>query len=217
MRWIVFALAFWFGLSSSAFGGDQFSTMRGRYCPADKPGVDNEEGGTSTDSIDYSAFADLCKASPAAVVCVGTRGGGLLTFSQVKAIDDAYRPRFRYRDDLTLHAPLDDWYDNWTTCGDCEDYALTLSELLARAGQAGDHMDLQFMLINVDKGWYAHATLWVRTSDRGIVEVDVNDRPRPLRWSEGVREGFIRMDGRRVLTPLSGFQKAPRHPLIEHR
>lgn len=145
----------------------------------------------------------LCKSKPHAVVCHGHRGHQL-TFAEVKRVDSEYRAIFRYsidREDQYGDSP----YDNWSVCGECTDYALTLSELLAMDGEDGRDMHLVGMLYCDKDGCEGHSRLWVRTSDRGLIEVDNMYAPGAVRWTQGEYESYITMDGRRREIPFPGW------------
>ena len=199
---------------------DPFATMFGATkCPQERemPVDTSTLHPTTTPAIAFDDFPRLCKDHPDAVICAGSLSDKRLTFAEVVKIDAKLRAHFRYRsDDAT--AGRSDYWRHWTTCGDCEDYALTLSELLARSGEGGAHMGLQFMFVpilpddlgdpNAQVMWGAHATLWVDTTDKGTVEVSVGYPPQRLVYGYGVRLGMIPMDGSRKAL---GFGQAVVH------
>lgn len=179
------------------------ASLHGQPCPPERsyPDDHNVRHSTADVGVDIRAFADLCKRVPQAVACAGSKGHRLLTFSQVANVDSELRSVFAYRDDRTTSGK-DDSYDNWTICGDCEDYALTLAELLSASDQSV--MWLQFELLCDAQDCGGHATLWVLTLDRGIVEVDVNGSPRAPDPNEGHWECVILMNGERQVAPFAG-------------
>lgn len=159
--------------------------------------------------VGFSDFNRLCKESPKAVICAG-HPGKMLTVEQVQAIDKVFRARFIYRSDMAT-AGVDDYWRNWSLCGDCEDYVLSLSELLAQHGEDGQYMQLQLMLAPANEQWTewtGHATLWITTSDAGVVEAEVGElgNPHPLNMKYGKRMATIRMDGLRTPVALPGFR-----------
>ena len=137
----------------------------------------------------------FCNTNPKAVLCAGNRSKTHLTLEQVRAIDARLRAEFRYVSDEVMYGKWDWWVNN-RTCGDCEDYALILSERLSEAGQSGSAMGL--MMWAPYQG-AAHATLMVRTKDVGVVEVGVGPRetPKSFVWTTGFRAAYMPMDGKR--------------------
>lgn len=153
--------------------------------------------------VDTTQLAPMCLREPDHPLCSGTRGRmHEASMAEVRATDAALRAEFKYVDDSYQ-------WNGRTTCGACTDYALTMARLLARRGQSGGRMFLQLMFVPVDGSWYAHASLWVHTRDQGMVEAEVNDPPRRLDWSEGARECYVAMDGRRRFQALPGFEVEP--------
>lgn len=137
----------------------------------------------------------FCASKPRAVLCTGTVSKARLTLEQVRSIDTRLRADFRYVSDEVMYR-RNDWWVNDRTCGDCEDYALILSERLADAGQSGDGMGL---MIWAPWQGAAHATLMVRTKDAGVVEIGVGpgETPRQFNWTAGYRAAYMPMDGKR--------------------
>ena len=185
-------------------------TMEGaRHCPPGK--ADSDFGGepASDRSMQFVDFKDFCKRTPAAVLCIG-HSGRKMKWTEVAQIDAVLRARFQYRDDQDTHH-VEDYWSNWSVCGDCEDYALTLSEMLAQAGEDGWYMRLTFetILYETASGMrsFGHAALFVETADAGMIEVDVSDPPRVPSKSSHVEfpEAYVRMDGNRVVVPMEGY------------
>lgn len=176
-------------------------------CPDEVVVHDDASSSGAPFGLTFEAFSVLCHDRPHAVICAGHRGG-LLSLKQVLAIDGGLRAEFVYRSDEATHHSGDQW-DNHTLCGDCEDYALDLSERLAGHGEGGQYMRLQLMAVPVNvqmTQWGGHATLWVDTSDVGTVEISVGDiGPMPLDLSYGRRMMVIQMDGQRRPQPLPGY------------
>lgn len=177
--------------------------MGGHHCPPDI--ADNSKPSfVASDDIDFSDLDGLCKRKPYAMICVG-HPGGLLPFAQVKQVDAQYRPHFTYvSDEAQYHK--DDFFNDWTICGDCEDYALTIANLLGREGEGGSFMFLNVMMDCDEDGCDAHAALWVLTADYSMVQIDVNDGPKPIpkkHW--GSYEALIPLDGSRKAEPFPGF------------
>lgn len=150
-------------------------------------------------NIDTSELPQFCKREPAHVLCAGTKKRSVtLPLSEVRSADATIRGRFTYRTDKTMH----DRKDYWTSkevCGDCEDYVLALATELTGRGASGDNMALVMWAPTVTT---AHATLAIKTSDAGWIEVGVNSEevPQPLMWSKGRRFYYVRMDGKQQLT-----------------
>lgn len=138
-------------------------------------------------------FEPFCARSPDSVICKGSPGWKM-TLSEVKTVDSWLRAQFEYTDDDLMFDRSDYWADD-TVCGDCEDYALTLSRYLAAKGQGGDAMWLALWV----PAWAGgHATLLVDTSDAGIVEISVGAGGEPALYEkEPVRIATIRLDGKR--------------------
>lgn len=163
--------------------------------------------------------AEFCRDFPKATLCRGHTvwGPGKLTLREVTQIDQGLRASFRYVSDDVLYKEDDHWATN-VSCGDCEDYALTLSERLASAGQAGSEMSLML--------WFplpgaAHATLLVQTADAGTIEVGVGDggKPAPMDWSYGIRVAYMPMDGGRrwMLVAPPWVRMFPPKPVINQK
>ncbi len=155
----------------------------------------------SDDLLDVSAYDVLCWRQPSAVVCSGG-AGGKLAFSEIWAIDSAVRADFSYRSDMRLYGREDFWTID-RTLGDCEDYALRVSEELHSAGEAGDNMAL---ILWMPEPEIAHATLLVETKDGGQVELGVGrfERPHQIDWDEGDRVAVLWMNGKKEFTPAPG-------------
>ncbi len=144
------------------------------------------------DGLDLTEAARFCRDNKTAVLCAG--GAGVkLTLAEVQAVDQQWRPQFQYESDF-LHYGLGDYWSNTQLCGDCEDWALFISEKLHAAGEGGQYMGLVGWLPYAGVG---HATLKVSTSDAGDVEVGVGRREaeRPMDWKLGVRVAMMPMDG----------------------
>lgn len=152
--------------------------------------------------IEFTQIEELCRTRPKAVICVGG-AGRQLTLSEVVTVDQTFRPTFQYLSDY-IQFGVDDHWVNLGTCGDCEDYALTLSERLHRAGASGASMRL--LLWSPEPG-YAHATLLVATADAGLIEVGVGEgeTPHPMDWSVGERLMALPMDGSHARQVAAGF------------
>lgn len=151
-------------------------------------------------ALDITDANRFCTDTPKAVLCSG-RPGKALTFEEVVRIDAKLRADFHYASDQARWGKTDYW-SNATLCGDCEDYALTLSERLADAGEGGK--DLALMLWSPG-GVAGHATLLVLTADSGVVEIGVNAGEEPhVYGAEPVRLGMIVMDGRFKMTLMPG-------------
>lgn len=157
-------------------------------------------------AIRLQAFYRFCREEPQAIACAGA-AGGRLSLREVRLIDAGLRAEFEYRDDILEFGRGDEWRHD-VVCGDCEDYALTLSERLSDVGQGGDGMA---MVIWFTDRYTGHATLAVDTSDAGTVEIGVGSAETPdfMVWSKGVRVGVMRMDGRKQFTAAPGWP-APR-------
>jgi len=158
----------------------------------------------------FDAFPDLCRRTPAAVICAGHTTGKKLTVEEAWQVDFYLRYQFKYRSDWAT-AGFEDHWRNWTVCGDCEDYALTLSELLAARGQDGAEMKLQLMWVKKEDGsWAGHATLLIDTADAGWVEASVgtlgNPHPLYVYPADTIKRGAtIPLDGSRKATPAPGY------------
>jgi predicted transglutaminase-like cysteine proteinase len=183
------------------------AVLGAHQCPPDRlpsfpfavPDFDRHQG------LDASDLVGFCRRKPHAVLCQG-REGKLLTFAEVKEIDLAYRKIYQYRDDDLLYH-VDDFYNAPVRCGDCEDYSLTMSELLADQGEAGGFMDLVLLLDCDQQGCEGHAKLWVVTADRGMIELGNDQAPHDIWWKspEDVREGLVPMDGKRRLIAFPDY------------
>lgn len=149
-------------------------------------------------SFMVASDAAFCRGAPRAVLCRGNPSKKALTLAEVTRIDATLRAEFHYVSDQALHG-RSDWWTNNRTCGDCEDYALILSERLSAAGQAGYGMGL---VIWSPAPGLGHATLVVATGDAGLVEVGVSPTETPHRfdWSRGRRAAMMQMDGERQWT-----------------
>lgn len=180
-------------------------------CPDEVPSELHDDGQPlpPKPDLDFADFARFCEREPKAVLCAG-HAGVRLPLTKVLAVEHELRIRFVYRSDMATHHADDYWQDN-SFCGDCEDYALMASRDLAAAGEGGDFMFLSFMMVPVDpakRTWDGHATLWVETADAGTVEISVGygGEPHPLSaWPDVKRMMTIRMDGKQVPTALDGY------------
>lgn len=158
--------------------------------------------------MEVSEIERFCNdAATEAVLCSGgdpAQAGQMLTAADVARVDATLRAVFHYRDDAAFFGRSDFWHND-TRCGDCEDYALTVSEMLAKAGQGGDKMAL--MIWSPDR-LSGHATLLVETSDAGILEIGVSPTEGPRLFNErlGVRLGYVLMDGRLNMTLYPGVE-----------
>jgi predicted transglutaminase-like cysteine proteinase len=152
--------------------------------------------------ISAEDLTPFCKREPKAVLCAGG-GGRKLTFAEVTRIDAKVRADFEYRYDEVQYGSDDRWAIG-VSCGDCEDYALTVSEALHAAGEAGGSMRLMLWLAPFG----LHATLVVDTADAGVVELGVNPGEEPARLdpSRGRRFATVRMDGLRQFKPYPGYR-----------
>ena len=159
-------------------------------------------------AIDLSAGADLCPRQPKAVICAG-HAGRRLPLLDVLRINAAFHAEFEYRSDIVRTGRPDFW-EAGTTCGDCEDYALGLSERLAAAGADGASMALVASIL--PQG--GHMTLLVYTADAGWFEISVgrgiNAVPyTPKRWR---RIAEMPMDGsRRIIVWDRRGYVGPKH------
>lgn len=152
---------------------------------------------SETPQITLAELGPFCERTPAAVLCAGNATNRKLTAQDVMRIDLQLRADFAYMGDYTLRGRWDDWRND-VTCGDCEDYALTLAERLAAAGQDGRAMSLMIWMPSPEG---AHATLLVETADRGLLEVGVgpSEVALPYRAEIGWRFAVMPMDGARTL------------------
>jgi predicted transglutaminase-like cysteine proteinase len=154
------------------------------------------------DHIVMTDFYAFCRRAPTAVLCRGSQGNAL-SLEEVRSIDAKVRADFEYRDDYVQYGISDVW-TNDRLCGDCEDYALLVSERLAQAGQGGAKMGL---VVWLPTEYTAHASLIVETADAGWVEINVGQgqTPQPLNWKLGRRLGVIWMDGQqKISAPPTG-------------
>lgn len=158
-------------------------------------GISGTAGAPPPMLLMMASDAGLCDTRPRAVLCRGNKSTKVLTLAQVNAIDLTLRAEFHYVSDQVLHG-RDDWWTNDRTCGDCEDYALILSERLSAGGQAGSGMGLMIWSPAYGVG---HATLMVETADAGIVEIGVSDSEtaRPMDWTRGKRAAYMVANGAR--------------------
>lgn len=146
--------------------------------------------------IDMSDEVEFCSKHPHSVACEG-HAGRKLSFEEVTKVDHDLRKDFRYHNRLhkSDHA-------RW---GNCLDYVLTLSQMLATYGEDGKNMTEVTMVVCDEGGCDAHARLWVDTSDKGRVEVDVSDPPGPIVHNDGIYFGYMKEDGNQVVVPAKGF------------
>ncbi len=144
-----------------------------------------------------TAFRDLCRQAPSAVACSGG-AGRKPTLAEVQAADTKLRMEFTYRTDRAVFG-TGDHYSHAALCGDCEDFALVLSERLKAGGAGGPHMGL---IVWQNSPYTMHATLLVDTIDAGQVEVGVGpaETPHPMDWKKGIRIATLWMDGRQAWT-----------------
>jgi predicted transglutaminase-like cysteine proteinase len=164
----------------------------------------------SQSGISAEDLTPFCKREPKAVLCAGG-GGRKLTFAEVTRIDAKVRADLRVP---LRRGPVrrDDRWAIGVSCGDCEDYALTVSEALHAAGEAGGSMRLMLWLAPFG----LHATLVVDTADAGVVELGVNPGETPDTYDEGAapRFGAIRMDGRQKVLTFPGYKVTRKHDAI---
>lgn len=172
-------------------------------CPKAVPPIVITPDDPNNYAVDFSELVDFCKIESDAVLCSGHRGA-TLPLATVLKLDNSFREVFQYRSDFQLYGKQD-WWVGYTTCGDCEDYALTMSEILADAGEGGEHMALSLETINGTP----HATLLVDTSDAGKYEISVGSRP-PFPYAVYDRRDMtITMDGKLVAHPEVGYAIYP--------
>lgn len=207
MRRVLLALSFALALGgcTAAASPTAISDDPDRGCPkltpieAIRKAIEDRAGGapSETPQLDVSDFGPFCERSPQAVLCAGNVTNRRLTAQDVMRIDLQLRADFEYRGDYTTYGSWDRWRNN-VTCGDCEDYALTLAERLAAAGQDGRAMSLMIWMPSPEG---AHATLLVETADRGLLEVGVgpSEVALPYRAEIGWRFAIMPMDGARTL------------------
>lgn len=176
---------------------DELTPSRG--AAMDAPATDYDRTQIVEAGSDLKPF---CRRKPEAVICRG-HIGRQLTFKEVKRVDAEYRAVFQYRTPEASYGRY--MWDNWSVCGNCSEYALTLSELLALDGEDGRDMHFMLVLQCDQTGCDGHARLWVRTSDKGIAEVDNQHAPDAPHWTEGEYEGYITMDGHRHVVPMPGW------------
>jgi len=149
-------------------------------------------------------FARMCgDRKSKSLLCTGG-AGRQPTLEEVREVDWALRQTFEYRDDFIQTGRTDDWVPGAVTCGDCEDYALSLADKLHQAGIGGQYLRLVIWAPYADAG---HATLLIDTANAGEIEVGVGDveLPHPMDWAYGKRFATIRFDGKRVLISREGF------------
>lgn len=167
-------------------------------CPPELPSIYRSSSEKYT-SVNIQGFNTFCDRETLHPICIGNPGKRL-TFQEVKNIDEILRSEFVYRSDRAVHG-VDDFYTTKILCGDCEDYALILASRLARAGMEGESMALTTWLPTLQLG---HATLIVKTSDYGWVEVGVGalETPEVLSWSKAaLRSHWMLMDGKKKWLP----------------
>lgn len=148
-------------------------------------------------SIDLTDMRRFCRETPQAVLCAGGEGKKL-SLEEVVRVDASLRAIFHYTSDqAAFHKP--DYWTNATICGDCEDYALTLSEKLHDSGEAGADMAA---IVWAPYAMGAHVTLLVDTSDAGQVEIGVGPDEVPHLYNAAVpfRLGLLVMDGKREIS-----------------
>lgn len=150
--------------------------------------------------IDFTQFGPFCRDG-GHPLCDGA-AGRQLTKAEVERVDAALRAKFRYASDYAYYGG-DRWIGD-TNCGDCEDYALTLSKALTMAGASGDSLAL--MLWQPEPG-YGHATLLVLTSDAGLLEAGVGpgETPAPYNAAYGLRIATMTMNGKHQISLLPGW------------
>lgn len=142
-------------------------------------------------AIEFSGAMKLCRSDPTAVLCKGAPGR-MPVLADVVAADAKVRADFEYRSDFLQYGEDDVWVKK-TSCGDCEDYAMTVAETLAEAGIGGQYMAL---ILWLPTPYIAHATLVVLT-DNGPFEVGVGptETPHPFDVKEGQRMALLPFDG----------------------
>lgn len=172
-------------------------------CPADSGKT--MPGGPANPAdflVNFGELAGFCQRTPLAALCAGTNGTKLISSADLIRIDANFRGDFRYCSDPRLYGQIDRWV-NWTLVGDCEDYALTMAELLAREGVTGD--DLQ-LVVGTQKAGEKHAMLRVRTtSGWWLTGVGGMGLPGPESEFSFRQEVLIPMDGKHKAYPLPGY------------
>lgn len=162
-----------------------------------------------------TAFRTFCALKTSAVLCSGNTFSPNkdLSFSTIYAVDVQLRGRFIYNTDWSLYHVVDLW-QNWVISGDCEDYALTLSELLSDYGQPGADMRLVLLKVKTPFGDVGHAMLAVKSEDGGWLIIGVNPEERPLKEDGNafilpdksyIPMVEIKMDGSQKVIPFPGF------------
>lgn len=158
-------------------------------------------------ALEFSDFYKFCGRHQEAVLCAGGAGRDL-TLAEVQAVDARVRASFEYQDDIIQYNLPDYWAIN-QLCGDCEDFSLVMSEELAKAGEAGPSMGL---VLWFPTDYDGHATLVVKTSDAGYVEIGVGpiETPATIDWMKGRRLAVIWMDGKKWVSkpPISRVTKS---------
>lgn len=156
-------------------------------------------------AMTISGWGPYCARQPTAALCAGG-AGRKVTRQEVAEVDAKLRARFEYRYDFTQYGRDDVWASG-VTCGDCEDYALTLADDLKRIGAAGASMWLLVWEVYPGGG---HATLVVDTQDAGTVEVSVGEGlgvgPVPFDDTKGKRWAALPMDGSGAVALYPGVQ-----------
>lgn len=150
-------------------------------------------------SIDLGQVEVYCSIYPQAVPCDGHKGR-MLPLRTVTAVDARLRAQFRYQSGTVVVGAYRG------TRGNCQDYAWTLSERLAEAGEDGRYM-WEVSMVQCDPGskprCAAHDRLRVLT-ERGPVDVDTIGPPSPPR-DDGVAFATMQEDGNQLLVPSIGF------------
>lgn len=152
----------------------------------------------SSYELEFNDLRRFCAETPSYVLCRGS-AGGRLSIRRVIEIDQRLRARFQYRSDFDVWGVSDRW-TGFAYEGDCEDYVLTLSEMLAGEGEGGKYMSMSLLLVPDALSGHmlnGHATLLVETSDFGVVEIGVRDSERPASLTDEGRYRLvaITMDG----------------------
>lgn len=153
-------------------------------------------------AVEITPIRRFCAKNRENPICTPI-SGRKLTLAEANAVDSWLRSQFTYTSDVLMHGD-DDFYDDNTVCGDCEDYALTLARYLAKKGQAGSAMWLAIWYPDWEGG---HATLIIDTEDYGLAEYTVGGTPGANLYDpehQPVRLGTIQMDGKLAVATYPG-------------
>lgn len=159
--------------------------------------------------INAAPFSSLCYREPKDIICSGHITNKKLTYQQVVDVDQVAKKLFVYEEDSVQYNVLDLWSAH--NPGDCEDYALIVSNILAMLGEDGRYMKL--IMLELPAG--AHAALQVETSDKGTIEFGsiteeipfvINIETKFNVFFHEIRQAYITMDGQRQITPYPGYE-----------